>query len=375
VAENRFDTDPKAKNYVWSRAAGHCELCSLDLTQDLMTLTPTKLGEVAHIIPASPKGPRSDVNQTADVSEELTNDPDNLMLLCPTCHNTIDKTPDGYPIEDLTDAHLAFIDGIEFAANVKKYNVAAGVIILGQHFQTNNSINPSELQAAMWRDQYRLLSKPVKILLPEIDGYGRDERYYENVKTKFKEAYQREVTHYQSEVGDKPVIGIVGLADIPSLMICGQKFGDRVRHEIYSNDRNTRLKWPDKTVAVPDFTFTFSGAKDRVNALVLSISADIPERDVLAALPGCEIATFRAPIPNYHIIRNAAFIEQFGVQLQIALSQLEAASAQPIHVFPAIPAAMAIKFGSLLSTNHRHRYAIYDRDSAGGGFNFHTYLN
>lgn len=34
MAENRFDTDPKVKNYVWSRAAGHCELCSLDLTED-----------------------------------------------------------------------------------------------------------------------------------------------------------------------------------------------------------------------------------------------------------------------------------------------------------------------------------------------------
>lgn len=267
MAENRFDTDPKVKNYVWSRAAGHCELCSLDLTHDLKTLSPAKLGEVAHVVPASHQGPRSDANQTADMSKELTNNPDNLMLLCSTCHNTIDKTPDGYPVGDLTDAHLAFIEGIEFAANVKKYNIAAGVIILGHHFQTNNNIDPSELQAAMWRDQYRLLNKPIKILLPIIDHYGRDERYYENVRIKFKETYQREVTHYQSEAGDKPVIGIVGLADIPSLMICGQEFGDRVRHEIYSNDRNTRLKWPDKTVVAPDFTFTFSGTKDRVNCI------------------------------------------------------------------------------------------------------------
>jgi hypothetical protein len=375
VAENRFDTDPKVKNYVWCRAGGHCELCSHDLTLDLMTLTPARLGEVAHIMPASPKGPRSDANQTAAVSEALTDDPANLMLLCATCHNTIDKTPEGYPIQDLKDAHFAFIEGVEFAANVKKYNVAAGVIILGQHFQTNNSIEPSELQAAMWRDQYRLLNRPVQILLPEIDRHGRDERYYENVRTKFKETYQRELTQYRSEAGDQPVIGIVGLADMPSLMICGQEFGDRIRHEIYSNDRDTRLKWPDKTVAAPDFTFTFSGAKDRVNALVLSISAEVPERDVQAVLPGCEIATFRIPTPNYHAIQNASFIDKFGLQLQIALSQLEAASAEPIHVFPAIPAAMAIKFGSLLSTNHRHKYAIYDRNSAGGGFSLHTYLN
>ena len=375
MAENRFDTDPKVKNYVWSRAAGHCELCSLDLTEDLMTLTPAKLGEVAHVIPASPKGPRSDANQTHEVSEALTNDPTNLMLLCPNCHTSIDKTPDGYPIEDLTDAHEAFLEGVEFAANVKKYNIAVGVIVIGHHFKTSNNIDPSELQAAMWRDQYRLLSKPVQIILPDIDLHGRDARYYENVREKFKDNYQRELTQYKSEMGDKPVVGIIGLADMPSLMICGQLFGDRIRHEIYSSDRNTRLKWPDKSAATPDFTFTFSGVKDRVNALIISISAEVPERDVTNVLPDCEIATFRISIPNYHAVRNAGTIEHFGQQLQIALSQLEAASAQPIHVFPAIPAAMAIKFGSLLSTNHGHKYAIYDRSALGNGFSLQTYLN
>ncbi|MFS9599153.1 SAVED domain-containing protein, partial [Klebsiella variicola] len=34
----------------------------------------------------------------------------------------------------------------------------------------------------------------------------------------------------------------------------------------------------------------------------------------------------------------------------------------PIHVFAAIPAALAIEFGALLTTQHQHTYLIFDRD-------------
>lgn len=375
MANFRQATDNKVINFVWCRAAGHCELCSKDLTLDLVTLTPVKLGEVAHIFPASKNGPRAMPSQTTATSKALTDDPKNLMLLCTNCHTGIDKTPEGYPANDLTDAHLAFVQAVEFAANVNKYNVAAGVIILGHHFTTSNNIDPSELQAAMWRDRLRPISLPLKIVLPEIDQHGRDDRYYGNVRRKFKDNFERELTRFQGQLGDKPVVGVVGLADIPSLIICGQEFGDRIRHEIYSTNRVTRLMWPDKTAGNPDFTFTFSDKQNQVNALVISISAEIPDRDVIAALPNCEIAKFKLTVPNYGAVQNPAAIDHFGNELQKALSRLEAASSEPIHVFAAIPAAMAIKFGSLLSTNHKHPYAIYDRDPPSNAFRLHIKLN
>jgi hypothetical protein len=226
----------------------------------------------------------------------------------------------------------------------------------------------------MWRDRLRPISLPLKIVLPEIDQCGRDDRYYVNVRKKFRDNFERELTRFQGELGDKPVVGVVGLADIPSLIICGQEFGDRIRHKIYSTNRVTRLMWPDKTAGNPDFTFTFSDKQNKVNALVISISAEIPDRDVIAALPNCEIAKFKLAVPNYGAVQNTAAIDHFGNELQKALSRLEAASSEPIHVFAAIPAAMAIKFGSLLSTNHKHTYAIYDRDPPSNAFRMHIKL-
>jgi hypothetical protein len=74
---------------LWGLAAGRCsrpgcdEECIRFLTAD-----PTVIGEMAHIIAQSPKGPRG-VNQGGDDVYE------NLILLCPTHHSEIDKAPAG----------------------------------------------------------------------------------------------------------------------------------------------------------------------------------------------------------------------------------------------------------------------------------------
>ncbi|MDT4872152.1 SMODS-associated and fused to various effectors sensor domain protein [compost metagenome] len=61
------------------------------------------------------------------------------------------------------------------------------------------------------------------------------------------------------------------------------------------------------------------------------------------------------------MVKNRAVINAFRDALQLHLSALEARSPDPIHVFAAIPAALAIEFGALLTTQHRHPYIIYDR--------------
>ncbi|AHD17294.1 hypothetical protein C163_20275 [Pseudomonas sp. FGI182] len=62
------------------------------------------------------------------------------------------------------------------------------------------------------------------------------------------------------------------------------------------------------------------------------------------------------------MVRNRRVIHAFRDALQIQISQLEAQTLEEIHVFAAIPAAFAIEFGALLTTQHQHSYAVYDRD-------------
>jgi hypothetical protein len=78
-------------------------------------------------------------------------------------------------------------------------------------------------------------------------------------------------------------------------------------------------------------------------------------------LPSARITRFSTPTPDYGLVRNRGVLDSFRRAIQPRLSQLEASTSDVIHLFVAIPAAIAIEFGALLSTQHAHRYLVYDR--------------
>jgi hypothetical protein len=82
------------KDRLWSEAGGHCQ--NLECRVDLLDFVKRKhIGELAHIIPASDDGPRAEDGRALTDSERAL--PENILLLCPTCHVVIDKAPDEYP--------------------------------------------------------------------------------------------------------------------------------------------------------------------------------------------------------------------------------------------------------------------------------------
>lgn len=75
---------------LWGRAAGFCSYpgCAGDLTIMLSNFVGFNVGEMAHVIAHSPGGPRGRPGGGSD-------NYGNLILLCPTCHRTVDKAPSG----------------------------------------------------------------------------------------------------------------------------------------------------------------------------------------------------------------------------------------------------------------------------------------
>jgi hypothetical protein len=53
------------------------------------------IGELAHIVPASVEGPRA--HEGPELTETERALPENVVLLCPTCHTVVDKAPEAYP--------------------------------------------------------------------------------------------------------------------------------------------------------------------------------------------------------------------------------------------------------------------------------------
>lgn len=84
---------------LWADSAGYCcnPICQNPLFVDVGMALTTHFGEIAHIIAASPGGPRGD----ATVPVPNRGERENLVLLCANCHTVVDKTPDSHPVEML----------------------------------------------------------------------------------------------------------------------------------------------------------------------------------------------------------------------------------------------------------------------------------
>nr|WP_306798052.1 SAVED domain-containing protein [Pectobacterium carotovorum] len=362
VATGRYNTDEVTKRVVWIQSAGHCELCGVDLMHDYRAGKPMRWGEVAHILPASPKGPRGRDDHDETKAESLTSDTANLMLLCPTCHDKIDRDADGYPESDLSGLHQAYLERVRLAATTPDGGRAIPVIVQSQHFATINDIPVRDLLVAMSSEGLTAFDHPIKITFPAPSHRGRDAHYWQSIQDSVQHQLEHQLTRRGGTYGDAPTLAVVGLADIPALIMLGQSLGDRSKRLLFSYNREHQLRWPNQSAEPPKFLFSPPMDGEGPIALVLSISAQVPPRDVEEALPGARIAELTIPEPSYAMVQNRRVIHAFRDALQTHLSQLEAMTADTIHVFAAIPAALAIEFGALLTTQHQHAYLIFDRD-------------
>lgn len=83
---------------LFAQSAGTCLLCSTDLfPRSPVSKVSISIGELAHIIAHSDDGPRSSPAMKANERDG----PENIVLLCPTCHTIVDKHPQDFPVEQL----------------------------------------------------------------------------------------------------------------------------------------------------------------------------------------------------------------------------------------------------------------------------------
>jgi len=92
---------------LWGKAANRCSFpgCRLELTVDG---TGSTLGQMAHIVAKATDGPRGQ----SEMDSEDRDSYDNLILLCPTHHATIDADVSQYTVlslRDMKDAHEGWV--------------------------------------------------------------------------------------------------------------------------------------------------------------------------------------------------------------------------------------------------------------------------
>lgn len=155
---------------LWGRAAGYCSNpdCRTKVSDIGANGQSFLTGEQAHIIARQAGGPRGQAGGGSDSY-------DNLVLLCPTCHTKIDKSPEGtYPVENLygwKEQHEAWVDSwsqskqVETTAELMQFVV----MVLGENKHYFDAygpksqiaeINPASSAHAIW------VARKLDVLLP-----------------------------------------------------------------------------------------------------------------------------------------------------------------------------------------------------------------
>jgi hypothetical protein len=127
---------------LWGRAGGKCSNpeCRADLTKSLEDEQTIHIGEMAHVIAHSGDGPRGNGSGGSD-------DYENLVLLCPNCHTTVDKAPDSFPADRMRDWKAGREAEVEAAgkdiifANVRELKVQVATI-LWENYELFKSLGP-----------------------------------------------------------------------------------------------------------------------------------------------------------------------------------------------------------------------------------------
>jgi hypothetical protein len=158
---------------LYAYSGGVCARCreSLFATADSKPVT---IADMAHIIAASPEGPRG----SGALSEDQRAEFENLMLLCPSCHRLVDQAPESYPASILRRWKDEVQDRVISAVAIQKFRTRAQVrATILPMLRTNRAIwakygpdvrthdDPAGDGASIWRRKVRETILPNNMLV------------------------------------------------------------------------------------------------------------------------------------------------------------------------------------------------------------------
>lgn len=358
------------QNLLWGVAAGRCEfegcnkpLWKNDLTQDIRVV-----GEKAHISAFSSRGPRG----KSRGHEDDVNSIDNLMLLCPTCHATIDKSdgPVRYTVERLRAMKRAHEERIQSACEVAVDRISH-VLTYATHVGAHHAL-PTLRGASVALLTRRRYPASTTIDLSTRDGADGavDLEFWAREVNRLARQFDRQVRQ-PVESGQITHISTFALAPQPLLIKLGTLLGDILPVDVYQRHREP----PTWEWAADDEALTFEICSPQITtgtpALVLSVSATITSDRIERVLgTDTSIWSVTVSVPQNDVARSAATLSLFRATLRSLLDRIKAAHGHRtlLHVFPAMPVSLAVELGRVRMPKADMPWLLYDEQAPLGGF-------
>jgi hypothetical protein len=351
------------------RAGGRCEfdVCNNYLLEHPLTLTPGNFAQMAHIVAFREEGPRG---KSARRPAQI-NDVGNLMLLCPQCHKLIDDHPDQYTVAVLEKFKQAHEDRIfhvtGLGPDLKTTVVQLKARIAGQAI----AIPVAQVTKAV-APRYPADTRGHLIDLTAINAEGKA------FITEACQVIQRIIERLYDpgmDVHETRHISLFALAPIPLLTYLGSQLSNKVPVDVFQRHRDTEdWVWKDSgTAAEYRFGKIRKGRGSGQVALVLSLSGKI-RLEALPAEINDQFTVYELTLanmePNPTYLRQRDDLTRFKDAYQVALRTIaqDCGHIEAMHLFPAVPAPVAVFCGRELLPKVDPKLIVYDYDKRLGGF-------
>lgn len=355
---------------LWGIAAGRCEFegCNRPLWKNDLTQDVRVIGEKAHIRAFRTRGPRG----RRGVASEDVNGIENLMLVCPICHLTIDRGdgPTQYTVERLRAMKTAHEARIQAACAVQSGRISH-LLTYATHVGAHHSL-PTLADAGVAMLAQRRYPSGTVLDLGTRDGADSavDSDFWVREATRLTHQFDRQVRQ-PLERGEITHISTFALAPQPLLIKLGTLLGDITPVDTYQRHREpASWVWP---TGVQPFRITISEPEANTGpaALVLSISATItPDRIERVLGPNTNIWSVTIPKPHNDAVRSHENLAVFRATLRPLFDRIKTAHGHrgTLHIFPAMPVSLAVELGRIRMPKADMPWLLYDEQPPRGGF-------
>jgi hypothetical protein len=351
------------------RAGGRCEFDGHNryLLEHPLTLTPGNFAQMAHIVAFKEDGPRG----RSELRPDYINDVSNLMLLCPQCHKLIDDDSAKYTVSVLEKFKQAHEDRILHVTGLGPDQKTSVVQLKARIAGQTVAIPVAQVTAAV-APRYPMDARGHLIDLTAINAEGKAfiDEACRCIKQKVERLYEPGM-----DVHETRHISLFALAPIPLLIYLGRQLSNKVPVDVFQRHRDTE-DWVWKDSGIPAeyrLDKLCDGSGPGNIALILSLSGKIraetlpPEIDDQFSIYELTLANIE-PNPTY--LRQRDDLTRFKDAYQAALRTIarECGSCDTIHLFPAVPAPVAVFCGRELLPKVDPKLLVYDFDKRLGGF-------
>lgn len=359
----------KVQSALWARAAGRCQYrgCNQDLVGDLISGNEDALfGFIAHIVGDSAEGPRGDPVRSPLLAKSLNN----LMLMCAIHHKLID-------VDGLADHPEPLLIAMKAGHEVRVALLAAidedrasHVLRFGASIGANEAlVSTRAIFTAMPPDHHPASGQTIDL---EMTGHAftdGDPAFWAMQQINLQRNFAARVSG-RIERQEIRHLSVFALAPQPLLIELGRLLCDIVPVVVHQRHREpSTWSWQRDCAPVQYQTVEPAVERSGVVALKLGVSATITD-DRIERVLGQDAAIWSlcAETPHNDIVRRPEDQSAYRTALRGLFDEIKARHGDgvPIHVFPALPASLAVETGRVWMPKADPELRIYDQQAERG---------